>query len=113
MIYFLGGPPRVGKSIIAKTMTRQHGVSAVSTDSLGVVLEAVLDAEAEPGLLAVTRFNEMAEAERARFLAENTARRIEWQVEESAAVWRAVRSEERRVGKECSSPCRSRWSPYH
>ena len=23
------------------------------------------------------------------------------------------RSEERRVGKECSEPCRSRWSPYH
>src|SRR3546814_11480201 len=22
------------------------------------------------------------------------------------------RSEERRVGKECGSPCRSRWSPY-
>src|SRR3546814_16713509 len=22
-------------------------------------------------------------------------------------------SEERRVGKECVSPCRSRWSPYH
>src|SRR3546814_19169036 len=27
------------------------------------------------------------------------------------AVWR--RSEERRVGKECVSTCRSRWSPYH
>src|SRR3546814_12132651 len=25
----------------------------------------------------------------------------------------AVRSEERRVGKECVSTCRSRWSPYH
>src|SRR3546814_16293442 len=24
-----------------------------------------------------------------------------------------LRSEERRVGKECVSPCRSRWSPYH
>src|SRR3546814_19718987 len=24
-----------------------------------------------------------------------------------------VRSEERRVGKECVSKCRSRWSPYH
>ena len=24
-----------------------------------------------------------------------------------------VRSEERRVGKECQSTCRSRWSPYH
>src|SRR3546814_17587522 len=23
------------------------------------------------------------------------------------------RSEERRVGKECVSPCRYRWSPYH
>src|SRR3546814_16999659 len=26
---------------------------------------------------------------------------------------RAARSEERRVGKECVSTCRSRWSPYH
>src|SRR3546814_19123612 len=26
---------------------------------------------------------------------------------------RARRSEERRVGKECVSTCRSRWSPYH
>src|SRR3546814_4405746 len=25
----------------------------------------------------------------------------------------AMRSEERRVGKECVSTCRSRWSPYH
>ena len=29
-----------------------------------------------------------------------------------ANVW-CTRSEERRVGKECSEPCRSRWSPYH
>src|SRR3546814_3482584 len=26
---------------------------------------------------------------------------------------RSKRSEERRVGKECVSTCRSRWSPYH
>src|SRR3546814_2772243 len=26
---------------------------------------------------------------------------------------RGGRSEERRVGKECARPCRSRWSPYH
>ena len=31
----------------------------------------------------------------------------DWQAMDS------VRSEERRVGKECSLPCRSRWSPYH
>ena len=29
-------------------------------------------------------------------------------------IWAlGVRSEERRVGKECYQPCRSRWSPYH
>ena len=29
------------------------------------------------------------------------------------AATHAVRSEERRVGKECLDVCRSRWSPYH
>ena len=28
-----------------------------------------------------------------------------------SSAW--TRSEERRVGKECRSVCRSRWSPYH
>ena len=28
-------------------------------------------------------------------------------------VVRLARSEERRVGKECTEQCRSRWSPYH
>src|SRR3546814_12099609 len=32
---------------------------------------------------------------------------------ESGAVRRCARSEERRVGQECVSTCRSRWSPYH
>ena len=31
----------------------------------------------------------------------------------AAAVEAYQRSEERRVGKECTSWCRSRWSPYH
>src|SRR3546814_8463557 len=32
---------------------------------------------------------------------------------EGASFARLPRSEERRVGKECVSTCRSRWSPYH
>src|SRR3546814_9748815 len=33
---------------------------------------------------------------------------------EAVDVWQFdIRSEERRVGKECVSTCRSRWSPYH
>src|SRR3546814_13093112 len=31
----------------------------------------------------------------------------------SPMIFIKLRSEERRVGKECVSPCRSRWSPYH
>ena len=33
--------------------------------------------------------------------------------DEDLSVPAEVRSEERRVGKECVSLCRSRWSPYH
>jgi ABC-type sulfate transport system permease subunit len=31
----------------------------------------------------------------------------------AAVATEALRSEERRVGKECRRLCRSRWSPYH
>ena len=54
MIYLLGGPPRVGKSKIAGRITAKHGISSVSTDSLGAVLESVLDPETTPGLFAVS-----------------------------------------------------------
>ena len=43
-----------------------------------------------------------------------------WKVINAASValaalvtQRLLRSEERRVGKECHTTCRSRWSPYH
>src|SRR3546814_4664712 len=36
-----------------------------------------------------------------------------WTIEVRFAFGRQNRSEERRVGKECVSTCRSRWSPYH
>ena len=32
---------------------------------------------------------------------------------DGAAITQHIRSEERRVGKECLAVCRSRWSPYH
>src|SRR3546814_8599554 len=35
---------------------------------------------------------------------------VTWKTKSGAVI---KRSEERRVGKECVSTCRSRWSPYH
>src|SRR3546814_13497911 len=37
---------------------------------------------------------------------------ITWPSDASRAAVDRARSEERRVGKECVSTCRSRWSPY-
>src|SRR3546814_3137137 len=47
--------------------------------------------------------------------AENGSTRSERRVREEETVNYEIskRSEERRVGKECVSTCRSRWSPYH
>ena len=43
--------------------------------------------------------------------------RVKWEENDPQVLilspTRELRSEERRVGKECASMCRSRWSPYH
>src|SRR3546814_14190813 len=44
---------------------------------------------------------------------ENVAIPLEFAGRADAFERAAARSEERRVGKECVSTCRSRWSPYH
>ena len=68
------------------------------------------------GYIATSFFNMMQD---------NMVRRVEsssiyeqWLLTKSAAEifltsGKQPRSEERRVGKECVSTCRSRWSPYH
>src|SRR3546814_12876640 len=59
-------------------------------------------------------FAGMTEEETAKILgvSDRTVRR--WWLQARAWVHNEMgRSEERRVGKECVSTCRSRWSPYH
>jgi len=68
MIFLLGGPPRVGKSIISGEIRQKHAVSVVSTDTLGAVLESVLSPEAAPDLFAFGKFYEMPMAERVELL---------------------------------------------
>ena len=41
----------------------------------------------------------------------DTYKNVSWS--EGSSHFEIVRSEERRVGKECRIGCRSRWSPYH
>ena len=46
-------------------------------------------------------------------VADGDARCRMWCMHYVGVVAEHARSEERRVGKECTSWCRSRWSPYH
>src|SRR3546814_18774945 len=79
-----GESQRKGESpFLSKVNARQLSAEATWQDALGYGM-SLLDLEAEV--------------------------RVRWA---PSQVVSGERSEERRVGKECVSTCRSRWSPYH
>jgi 2-phosphoglycerate kinase len=90
MIFLLGGPPRVGKSIISNEIRQKHAVSVVSTDTLGAVLENVLSPESTPDLFVFGKFNKMPMAERVKLITKNPAELIDYVRKESHVVWKAV-----------------------
>ena len=81
--------------VIIAIMALSFLTSMTSEKLLGLVLTI-------PGVLIAMTFHEYAHAKAADKLGDDTPR-----------IQGRLRSEERRVGKECSEPCRSRWSPYH
>lgn len=100
MIFLLGGPPRVGKSIISSKIRQKHAVSVVSTDSLGAVLENVLSLESAPDLFVFDKFNKMPTAERVKLITKNPAGLIDYVRKESHVVWKAVEAFIRRENEE-------------
>src|SRR3546814_13197340 len=62
--------------------------------------------------VAADRIEVQDRADRAIFSGDVIARQGDMTLS-AARLTVAYRSEERRVGKECVSTCRSRWSPYH
>lgn len=90
MIFLLGGPPRVGKSIISNEIRQKHAVSVVSTDTLGAVLENVLSPESTPDLFIFGKFNKMPVAERVKLMTKDPTELIEYVRKESHVVWKAV-----------------------
>jgi 2-phosphoglycerate kinase len=90
MIFLLGGPPRVGKSIISNEIRQKHAVSVVSTDTLSAVLENVLSPESAPDLFVFGKLNEKAMAERVKLIMTDPAEHIDYVRKESYIVWKAV-----------------------
>ena len=100
MIFLLGGPPRVGKSIISSEIRQKHAVSVVSTDTLGAVLENVLSPEAAPDLFVFGKFTENAMVERVKLTMKDPAELIDYVRKESYVVWKAVEAYIRRENDE-------------
>jgi 2-phosphoglycerate kinase len=90
MIFLLGGPPRVGKSLISSEIRQKHAVSVVSTDTLGAVLENVLSPEAAPDLFVFSKFNEMPMADQVKVMMTDSANLIDYARKESCVIWNAV-----------------------
>jgi len=90
MIFLLGGPPRVGKSIISSEIRQKCAVSVVSTDTLGAVLKDVLSPEAAPGLFVFSKFHEIPMAERVKLIMNDHEELIDYVRKESYVVWNAV-----------------------
>src|SRR3546814_5199861 len=91
-----------------RRQTRCALVTGVQTCALPILGETVTLLRTNPATGAETR-------ERAKILAVNggVVLRIGPRIEILRDDGMPVRSEERRVGKECVSTCRSRWSPDH
>jgi 2-phosphoglycerate kinase len=76
MIYFLGGPPRVGKSIIANQIRKKLSISVVSTDSIGAMLEKILRPEKAPDLFVFRKYNELPIEERMNSVVKDPAKPV-------------------------------------
>jgi 2-phosphoglycerate kinase len=100
MIFLLGGPPRVGKSIISNEIRQRYAVSVVSTDTLGAVLENVLSPELTPDLFVFGKFNKLPMADRVKLVTKNPAELIDYVRKESHVVWKAVDAFIRRENNE-------------
>jgi len=104
MIFLLGGPPKVGKSIIARKIQQKYTLSVVSTDSLGAVLENFLSPDMAPDLFVFDRFRRMPLVERIELITKDPAELIDYVRRESRVVWKAVEAFIRRENDEGREP---------
>src|SRR3546814_15953761 len=108
----LFGSPGVGKTAIAEGLARK----IIEGDVPEVLSEAVIYSLDMGALLAGTRYRGDFE-ERLKAVVnelEKMPHAVLFIDEIHTVIGAgATRSEERRVGKECVSTCRSGWSPYH
>lgn len=86
--FFIGGPPRVGKSTLAMQVVAHKPMMAASTDAIRYVLRRTHGAEQNNGLFLIHNHN-TDDSEMARYL-KDSAQVLQDQKDEIMAVWPAV-----------------------
>ena len=109
---FAGGASRAYMMVVRADRAPVHACDlAIVQNSLDVALhERFIPLWPQPGL--VPRDTARGTAIRSLAYQGRLGSAPDW-FRSKAFLRDLVRSEERRVGKECPSKCRSRWSPYH
>src|SRR3546814_12058721 len=92
---------------IPKCLIEFNGRSLISWQVAALVANGIKD------IVVVTGFRTERVEDHALQLYRDTGARIRTLFNPFFQVADNLRSEARRVGKECVSTCRSRWSPYH
>jgi 2-phosphoglycerate kinase len=85
-VYFIGGAPRVGKSLLAMHILRQRPMFVVSADAVRDMLQGVLKPLDAPALFAIHNLAKH-ESAMANFLKKHPNDGVKLQNDESAVVW--------------------------
>src|SRR3546814_11394439 len=91
------------------TIDGQHHTNQIFFDDVRVPVANLVGAEGQGWTVA--KF--LLSNERVAIADTGPKLRLLGQIKAMLSQMEKSRSEERRVGKECVSTCRSRWSPYH
>src|SRR3546814_18522805 len=86
----------------------QHGIALITAIFIVALAAIAAAAILSSANLAIHRTQNLQESELAWWYVDGVESWVK-----TILLRDAERSEERRVGKECVSTCRSRWSPYH
>lgn len=88
-VYFIGGAPRVGKSMLAMRLLRQHPMFALSADAVRDMLKGVLEPLDAPALFTIQNLAKH-ESAMASFLRQHPKEGIRLQNDESAIIWPSI-----------------------
>lgn len=86
MFYFIGGAPRLGKTIVTRAVAKHLGVPWISADQIKRIMRSVGDREKYPALFAMENESDMNQD----FIDTTTEDAVRMSLEESKVAWLGV-----------------------